>query len=270
MLQQTPVERVREPWARWLERWPTPADLAAAPSGEAVRAWGRLGYPRRALRLHGAAVAITERFGGEVPADLDDLRSLPGRRRLHRGRGRQLRVRAARGRPRHERPPGDRPAGRRRGVPGRGADPGRGRRGGGVPARRARPTPPAGRSPRWSSGAVVCTARAPALRRLPGQPTSCAWRRAGYPAWAGPPRRGQTYEGTDRQCRGALLAVLRSSDEPVDADELAAALARAGAARAGPRLARRRRPGRRDRAATAPAGRCPADAPPDPPGRGAR
>ena len=78
MLQQTPVERVREPWARWLERWPTPAALAAAPSGEAVRAWGRLGYPRRALRLHGAAVAVTERFGGRVPDDLEDLRSLPG------------------------------------------------------------------------------------------------------------------------------------------------------------------------------------------------
>ncbi len=78
MLQQTPVARVREPWAAWLERWPTPEALAAAPAGEAVRAWGRLGYPRRALRLHAAAVAITERFDGRVPADLDALRSLPG------------------------------------------------------------------------------------------------------------------------------------------------------------------------------------------------
>ena len=66
MLQQTPVERVRAPWAAWLERWPTPDALAAAPAGEAVRAWGRLGYPRRALRLHAAAVAIVERHGGEV------------------------------------------------------------------------------------------------------------------------------------------------------------------------------------------------------------
>ena len=78
MLQQTPVERVRTPWATWLERWPTPDALAAAPAGEAVRAWGRLGYPRRALRLHQAAVAITERFDGQVPADLEALRSLPG------------------------------------------------------------------------------------------------------------------------------------------------------------------------------------------------
>ena len=47
-----PVARVREPWRQWIDRWPTPAALAAAPAGEAVRAWGRLGYPRRALRLH--------------------------------------------------------------------------------------------------------------------------------------------------------------------------------------------------------------------------
>ena len=53
MLQQTPVKRVLPVWETWLERWPSPADLAAEDSGEAVRAWGRLGYPRRALRLLG-------------------------------------------------------------------------------------------------------------------------------------------------------------------------------------------------------------------------
>src|SRR3712207_3879297 len=73
MLQQTPVERVRGPWAAWLDRWPTPDALAAAPPGEAVRAWGRLGYPRRALRLHAAAVVIREQFGGQVPADRELL-----------------------------------------------------------------------------------------------------------------------------------------------------------------------------------------------------
>ena len=78
MLQQTPVERVRAPWQAWLERWPSPEALAAAPAGEAVRAWGRLGYPRRALRLHQAAQLISERFDGVVPADRDDLLSLPG------------------------------------------------------------------------------------------------------------------------------------------------------------------------------------------------
>ena len=69
MLQQTPVARVLQPWQQWLVRWPTPAALAAEPVGEAVRAWGRLGYPRRAQRLHAAATVITERHGGRVPSD---------------------------------------------------------------------------------------------------------------------------------------------------------------------------------------------------------
>lgn len=78
MLQQTPVARVLPVHEAWLERWPTPADLAAESTGEAVRAWGRLGYPRRALRLHGAAVAIVERHGGGVPDSYDELLALPG------------------------------------------------------------------------------------------------------------------------------------------------------------------------------------------------
>ena len=78
MLQQTPVERVREPWRLWVERWPTPVALAAAPAGEAVRAWGRLGYPRRALRLHAAASVITSQHDGHVPADKEELLRLPG------------------------------------------------------------------------------------------------------------------------------------------------------------------------------------------------
>ena len=78
MLQQTPVARVLPVHEEWLRRWPTPADLAAETTGEAVRAWGRLGYPRRALRLHAAAAAIVERHGGEVPPSYDDLLALPG------------------------------------------------------------------------------------------------------------------------------------------------------------------------------------------------
>ena len=78
MLQQTPVARVLPVHEEWLRRWPTPADLAAESTGEAVRAWGRLGYPRRALRLHAAAVTIVERHGGEVPSSYDDLLALPG------------------------------------------------------------------------------------------------------------------------------------------------------------------------------------------------
>src|SRR5207244_5275179 len=78
MLQQTPVARVEPIWYAWLERWPTPAALAADPPAEAIRVWGRLGYPRRALRLHSCAAAIVERHGGVVPDDLDALLALPG------------------------------------------------------------------------------------------------------------------------------------------------------------------------------------------------
>jgi A/G-specific adenine glycosylase len=71
-------------------------------------------------------------------------------------------------------------------------------------------------------GALVCTARAP---RCPACPVAglCAWRAAGYPAYDGPARRGQTYDGTDRQCRGRLLAVLREAPGSVARDRLDAA-----------------------------------------------
>ena len=78
MLQQTPVARVLPAWHRWMDRWSTPAALAAEPPGEAIRMWDRLGYPRRALRLHAAATAVVERHGGQVPADHDALLALPG------------------------------------------------------------------------------------------------------------------------------------------------------------------------------------------------
>ena len=68
MLQQTaPVHRVEPVWQDWMKRWPTPPALASEPSGEAVRAWGRLGYPRRALRLHATAQQITDQHSGRVP-----------------------------------------------------------------------------------------------------------------------------------------------------------------------------------------------------------
>ena len=78
MLQQTPVVRVLPVWEEWLRRWPAPADLAREPAGEAVRSWGRLGYPRRALRLHAAAVAIVHHHGGQVPGSYPELLELPG------------------------------------------------------------------------------------------------------------------------------------------------------------------------------------------------
>ena len=78
MLQQTPVARVEPVWRDWLERWPTPAALAGATPADVIRAWGKLGYPRRALRLREAAVAVVERHGGVVPDDVVALEALPG------------------------------------------------------------------------------------------------------------------------------------------------------------------------------------------------
>src|SRR5215468_12348322 len=78
MLQQTPVARVLPAHQAWLERWPTPAALAKEPPGEAVRQWGTLGYPRRALRLHESARIVTDSHDGVIPGDYDTLRALPG------------------------------------------------------------------------------------------------------------------------------------------------------------------------------------------------
>ena len=218
MLQQTPVARVIEPWRRWLERWPTAPDLAAAPAGEAVRAWGRLGYPRRALRLHRAAQAITDRHGGEVPRDHAELLALPGvgsytaaaiasfaYRQRHVVLDTNVRRVLARVRLGTEQP-----------LPSATV----------AEARMAAtylPVDPA-RAARWAVasmelGAMVCTARTPACERCPITDL-CAWHGAGRPLLDGPERRRQTYEGTDRQCRGALLAVLRSSDVLVGRAEL--------------------------------------------------
>ncbi|SIO90439.1 A/G-specific adenine glycosylase [Nocardiopsis sp. JB363] len=213
MLQQTPVVRVLPAWEAWMERWPTPAHLAKEPSGEAVRMWNRLGYPRRALRLHACAVAITEEYDGEVPDDHTTLLSLPGigaytaaavasfaygqRHAILDTNVRRVLARAETG---IEYPPKTQTK---------------------VETALAESLLPALPSvaARWGVavmelGALVCTARAPRCADCPiaGQ---CAWRLAGRPAYDGPPRRGQTYAGTDRQVRGKLLAVLRDSMEPV-------------------------------------------------------
>ena len=78
MLQQTPVVRVEPAWRSWMARWPTPADLAAASTADVLRAWDRLGYPRRALRLQECARAVVERHGGVVPSSEPELLALPG------------------------------------------------------------------------------------------------------------------------------------------------------------------------------------------------
>ena len=103
MLQQTPVARVEPVWREWMERWPTAASLAAASQADAVRAWGRLGYPRRAARLWECARVLVERHGGVVPVDLAETARPARRWRLHRSRDRVVRARRQGARHRHQR-----------------------------------------------------------------------------------------------------------------------------------------------------------------------
>ncbi|MDG6100998.1 A/G-specific adenine glycosylase [Dactylosporangium aurantiacum] len=218
MLQQTQVSRVDPAWRRWMERWPTPAHLAADPPGEAIRAWDRLGYPRRALRLHACATAIVERHGGVVPDDVDALLALPGIG-MYTARA----VAAFAFRQRH--PVVDTNVRR---VVARIVD---GAADGGPATTPADlravevllpedPEEAARASVAFMElGAVICTARAPRCEECPVR-SICAWRRSGAPAPTGPSRRTQRYHGTDRHVRGLLLAVLRASDDPVPAARL--------------------------------------------------
>jgi A/G-specific adenine glycosylase len=219
MLQQTPVARVVPAHQSWLVRWPTPTALAAEPAGEAIRQWGRLGYPRRALRLHETATIVTERHGGSVPADIDVLLALPGigsytaaavasfafgqRHAVLDTNVRRVLARLVGGQPR----PRSSPSVAERRL-----------------AESVLPAEPAVAA-RWSVavmelGALVCTAASP---RCTGCPVAghCAWLAAGRPEVPdGTGRRVQRYDGTDRQCRGRLLAVLRDGGGPVTQADL--------------------------------------------------
>jgi A/G-specific adenine glycosylase len=78
MLQQTQAVRVAPRFEAFVARFPDVRTLAAASGGDVLRAWGDLGYPRRAIAVHEAARAIVERFGGRVPSDPTELRTLRG------------------------------------------------------------------------------------------------------------------------------------------------------------------------------------------------
>jgi A/G-specific adenine glycosylase len=220
MLQQTPVTRVLPVYEQWMTTWPTPAALAAASTGDAVRAWGRLGYPRRALRLHAAATAIVAEHDGQVPSTLAELRALPGvgeytaaavasfafgqRHVVLDTNVRRVLARAVGG---QELPPTSLTRAEREVATGL------------LPDDDAT-------AATWAVavmelGALVCTSSRPRCAACPVEEI-CAWVQAGRPAYDGPPRRGQTYAGTDRQCRGRLLAVLRDSDGPVHRSRLEA------------------------------------------------
>jgi len=213
MLQQTPVGRVEPVWRQWMSAWPEPAALAASAPGDAVHAWGRLGYPRRALRLHSAAVAMVERHRGEVPDSYSDLLALPGlgtytaaavsafafgrRETVVDTNVRRMFARVVSG------------------------------------AAQAGPCltraemdvatsllPEAAEVARtWAVavmevGALVCSARSPRCSVCPVGDL-CAWQLAGRPPYQGPRRRTQAWQGTDRQCRGAILALLRATEGPL-------------------------------------------------------
>ncbi|MBM7229306.1 A/G-specific adenine glycosylase [Dietzia cinnamea] len=218
MSQQTPVTRVEPVWREWLARWPGPAELATASPAEVIRMWGKLGYPRRALRLRECAVVVVDTFGGEVPTDVEDLLSLPGvgdytaRAVACFAHGqavpvvdtnvRRVVARAVNG-VAEAGPPSIRrdlaaveallPDDREEAV--------------------------AFSVAMMELGALVCTARSPDCDACP-LAASCAWVAGGRPAWDGPRRRAQTYAGTDRQVRGLLLDVLRDGDGTATAARL--------------------------------------------------
>jgi A/G-specific adenine glycosylase len=203
MLQQTPVKRVLPKWHEWIERWPTPADLAASKRSDAITAWGRLGYPRRATRLYESAGIIATKFDNEVPRSIEDLRTLPGVGEYTAAaiasfaynesalvmeiNIRRFFARAIDG----IESPTQAPSQIERKI-------------------RAQLIPNNGAL--WAAatmelGALVCTARTPACNECPVI-LSCAWRKAGYPK-SELAKRTQAWAGTDRQCRGVIVQHLR-------------------------------------------------------------
>ena len=207
MLQQTPVNRVLPIWNEWLRRWPTPQDLAAAKKSDVIKAWGRLGYPRRALRLHEAAGVIIKKFNNQVPRAIEDLQSLPGvgdytaaaiaafaynesslvldvniRRLFARAiDGDQFATSApskVERKLRYELIPAD--------------------------------------GAKWAAatmelGALICTARNPICEKCPLK-KECLWRERGYPQ-SEVKKKSQGWVGTDRQCRGVIVQALRENQK---------------------------------------------------------
>lgn len=205
MLQQTPVIRVLPKWLEWMERWPDPASLASAKKSDVIAAWGRLGYPRRALRLYEAAKVISANHHNQVPREIEVLRSLPGvgdytaaaiaafaygdstlvldiniRRffsRVYDG----------------VETPSSSPSQYERKI-------------------RAQLIPSDGA--KWAAatmefGALICTARSPLCEQCPVK-RSCAWRSAGYPK-SQVKSKTQGWDGTDRKCRGTVVQALRDN-----------------------------------------------------------
>ena len=218
MSQQTPVERVAPIWREWMQRWPMPSDLAESSAADVIRAWDRLGYPRRALRLRDAAIAIRDDHNDQVPAAYEQLVALPGigdytasavlafaygkRAIVLDTNVRRVLSRVIEG---QEFPSQSAPTKAER-----------------LLADRLAPTTAKAAS-HWAIacmelGAVVCKARTPECSVCP-LVSQCAWRAAGSPTTS-TPRTVQQFTGTDRQVRGKIMAVLRKAHEPVHSIDL--------------------------------------------------
>ena len=207
MLQQTPVTRVLPKWIEWMDRWPTPKDLAVATPAQVITAWGRLGYPRRALRLLAAAQIIAADFNNEVPEDIQTLRQLPGigeytaaaisafafqkRTLVIDINIRRLLTRVIDGNEHPTPAPTSKERTERQRL---------------VPIKDAHI---------WAAatmelGAVVCTSKNPKCELCPVS-ALCNWRILGYPKTE-LTRKSQSWHGTDRKCRGTIVQALRENN----------------------------------------------------------
>ena len=207
MLQQTPVARVLPKWNEWMARWPTPVELAKATPAEVITAWGRLGYPRRALRLHESAKIIARDFNNEVPESEEVLRSLPGigdytaaaisafafgaNTLVMDVNIRRVLVRVLDGKEH----PTSSPT---------------------VRERESRlPILPRTNADNWAAatmelGALICTSKNPSCNDCPII-SQCNWRKNGYPQ-SELVRKSQDWHGTDRKCRGTIVQALRENE----------------------------------------------------------
>jgi A/G-specific adenine glycosylase len=207
MLQQTPVNRVLPVYNQWMQKWPTAAALTKATPAEVITAWGRLGYPRRALRLHECAKVITSQHGGKIPTTEVELRKLPGigeytaaamvafafserslvldiniRRlfsRLYDGEQTPKNSATKEEKERYEQH---------------------------IPKK----DPHVWAAATMELGALICTAQSPKCALCPVA-NKCLWRSLDYPQSEIVKRR-QTWHGTDRQCRGMIVQSLRENE----------------------------------------------------------
>jgi len=207
MLQQTPVNRVLPIWNEWMNRWPTPKDLSQAKKSDLLKAWGRLGYPRRALRLHEAATIIATQHNNQVPKTEAALRNLPGVGEYtaaaimafaHKEKSLVLDVNIRR-------------------LFSRALD------GQKLPPlhitnteRQSRADLIPEEASKWAAatmelGALICTATKPVCEKCPIA-NQCLWRANGYPPSETKKKPTQKWHGTDRQCRGTIIEHLRTNE----------------------------------------------------------